>query len=78
MEAQGSYGTSWADQWDYSNPDPHPENKSSGSAKSSSRFSDGLCKTKEVASTGVKKVKGGASVGMRWIKVKYHKTTRRD
>ncbi|KAA8533082.1 hypothetical protein F0562_033385 [Nyssa sinensis] len=78
MEAYGSNGYSWADQWDYSNPEPVPENKRNGSvAKFRRKASDKLDKTKAVASTGMKKVKEGASGGIQWIKVKCHKTTQK-
>ncbi|XVF09217.1 hypothetical protein REPUB_Repub07fG0073000 [Reevesia pubescens] len=77
-----SYGTSWADQWDY-NYDPAPattadkKKKSSNTAKYKQKVGDGLEKTKAVASTGLKKVKEGTSLGIQWIKDKYHKTTQK-
>ena len=78
MEAHNSDGTSWADQWDYSNPDPVAEKKKNGSeSKFSSKVGDKFDKTKAVASTGMKKVKEGASVGFHWIKNKYQKTTQK-
>ncbi|KAK3038640.1 hypothetical protein RJ639_027303 [Escallonia herrerae] len=68
MEANGSYGTTWADQWDYSNPDPsYSENRR--------RSGGAFDKTRGAASTGMKKVKEGASVGVHWIKFKYQKRT---
>ncbi|KAK6920762.1 hypothetical protein RJ641_014440 [Dillenia turbinata] len=82
MASNSSYETLWADQWDYSNPDPHPtatNKKSNGSngvtQKYGKKMGEGLEKTKDLASTGFKKVMAGASVGFHWIKDKYHKTT---
>ena len=70
MEGTGSYGTSWADQWD-DGPDPMV-----GSNRSK-KGNNALGKTKAVASTGVKKLKEGTSVGIQWIKTKYNKTTQK-
>ncbi|XVF12154.1 hypothetical protein REPUB_Repub08aG0089900 [Reevesia pubescens] len=81
-----SYGTSWADQWDYNDPAPavtadKKKKKSSSNggttAKYKQKVGDGLGKTKAVASTGVKKVKEGTSLGIQWIKDKYQKTTQK-
>lgn len=66
----GSYGTTWADQWD-EGPDPVSV---SGSKKKSNNV---VGKSKAVASTGVKKLKEGTSVGFQWIKTKYNKTTQK-
>ncbi|KAF5459848.1 hypothetical protein F2P56_019762, partial [Juglans regia] len=83
MEGNNSYEASWADQWDYSNPDPVPAGantsakNNSTTAKYKQKVGEGLGKTKAVASTGVKKVKEGTSSGLRWIKDKYHKTTQK-
>ncbi|OWM65366.1 uncharacterized protein LOC116212885 [Punica granatum] len=86
MEANSSYGTSWADQWD-DGPDPVPaggkktlggSSTSGGSAaKYKQKVGEGLGKTKTAASHGVKKVKEGTSVGIQWIKTKYQKTTQK-
>ncbi|KAJ4850059.1 hypothetical protein Tsubulata_034419 [Turnera subulata] len=84
MEGNSSYGTSWADQWDYG-PDPHHDsynkksntNNSSSTAKYKQKVGEGFGKTKAVASTGFKKVKEGTSVGFHWIKDKYQKTTQK-
>ncbi|PIA62268.1 hypothetical protein AQUCO_00200331v1 [Aquilegia coerulea] len=79
-----SYGASWADQWDYNNPDPVPvqnEKKSSSgtgggaAAKYGKKVGD---KTKAVASTGLKKVKEGTTLGFHWIKDKYNKRTQKN
>ncbi|KAI4336088.1 hypothetical protein L6164_014660 [Bauhinia variegata] len=74
----GSYGTSWADQWD-DGPDPitvtSKGNNSSGTAKYKQKVGEGLGKTKAAASSGMKKLKEGTSVGINWIKTKYNKTT---
>ncbi|KAK7350583.1 hypothetical protein VNO77_09372 [Canavalia gladiata] len=68
----GSYGTSWADQWD-DGPDPV-----TGSHESKKKpNNNALGKTKAVASTGVKKLKDGTSVGLQWIKTKYNKATQK-
>ncbi|XP_010255294.1 PREDICTED: uncharacterized protein LOC104596014 [Nelumbo nucifera] len=79
MERSNSFGTSWADQWDYSNPDPIPEQKKSGdaTAKYKKKVGEGFEKTKSVASAGFKKVKEGTSVGLKWIKDKYQKRTQK-
>ncbi|CAL5349988.1 unnamed protein product [Camellia sinensis] len=52
MEGQQSTysGISWADQWDYNNPDPVFRNNKKGAGSA-------IDKTKAVASNGVKKVK---------------------
>ncbi|XP_030939086.1 uncharacterized protein LOC115963960 [Quercus lobata] len=83
MEGNNTYGASWADQWDYSNPDPIPnavDTKKNGgtSAKYKQKVGEGLGKTKAVASTGMKKVKEGTTLGFHWIKDKYHKTTQKN
>lgn len=77
--------TSWADQWDYSDPNPVSNSKTNSqngaggnTGKYKQKVGDGLLKTKAVASTGVKKVKDGASVGFQWIKQKYHNTTHKN
>ncbi|XVE57073.1 hypothetical protein DITRI_Ditri04bG0062600 [Diplodiscus trichospermus] len=70
MEANNnSYGTSWADQWDYNDPAPAAtaENKKKGgnggtASKYKQKVGEGLGKTKAVASTGMKKAKEGTSV----------------
>ncbi|KAK6924894.1 hypothetical protein RJ641_009220 [Dillenia turbinata] len=82
MASNSSHETSWADQWDYSDPDPYPtaaNKKSTGSngvtQKYGKKMEEGFEKTKVLASTGFKKVKTGTSVGFHWIKDKCHKTT---
>ena len=78
MEANRPYGVTWADQWDYSNPDPihdDPNNRNGASDKFSGKVADKFHKTKAVTSNGMKKVKEGASVGIHWVKAKYQKTT---
>ncbi|KAL7192046.1 hypothetical protein ACSBR2_023987 [Camellia fascicularis] len=81
MESNNSYGTSWADQWDYnSDPLPTAETKKSSGAGGGGfgkKVGEGFGKTKVVASTGMKKVKEGTTVGFQWIKDKYHKTTQK-
>ncbi|KAJ7956286.1 putative CDP-diacylglycerol--glycerol-3-phosphate 3-phosphatidyltransferase [Quillaja saponaria] len=86
MERNGAYETSWADQWDYSNPDPittsntnkYDKNNGGGAAKYKQKVGEGLVKTKAVASNGVKKLKEGTSTSINWIKTKYHKTTQKN
>ncbi|OVA14345.1 hypothetical protein BVC80_9023g46 [Macleaya cordata] len=76
MERNNSYGASWADQWDYSNPDPIPENnKKTSGGGTKKKVGEGLGKTKAVATTGVKKVKEGATLGFQWVKDKYKQRT---
>ncbi|MBA0620076.1 hypothetical protein Godav_005847 [Gossypium davidsonii] len=79
MEGNKSYGngSSWADQWDYSDQaaattTANEKKRSSGgaTAKYKQKVGDGLEKTKSVASTGMKKVKQGTSSGLQWIKDK--------
>ncbi|PON53763.1 CDP-diacylglycerol-glycerol-3-phosphate 3-phosphatidyltransferase [Trema orientale] len=82
MESNGSYETSWADQWDTNEPKPAPvyETRTLGGrpkGKYSKKMEDGLGKTKAAASRGIMRVKIGATIGARWIKAKYHKTTRK-
>ncbi|KAJ0971962.1 hypothetical protein J5N97_019921 [Dioscorea zingiberensis] len=67
MERNGSYGATWADQWDYGGESAHgvrgasnnSNNKKSGMEKTKAVASTGFQKTKAVASTGFKKVKEG-------------------
>ncbi|PQQ03990.1 hypothetical protein Pyn_19355 [Prunus yedoensis var. nudiflora] len=74
-----NHENSWADQWDYTNPDPLPvsetKNSSGAKAKYAKKVEEGFGKTKEVASNGMNKVKSGAQSGFHWIKDKYQKTT---
>ncbi|WCJ36025.1 hypothetical protein M5689_017247 [Euphorbia peplus] len=81
MNGNGSYGTTWADQWD-EGPDPvygdYENNNNKNKSKKtiiSSKVGEGLGKTKAVATTGVKKVKEGTVSGFNWIKHKYHHRT---
>ncbi|KAF8399342.1 hypothetical protein HHK36_015207 [Tetracentron sinense] len=63
MSMEGN--NSWADQWDYSNPDPVPDQNKKGdgaTAKVGKKVGEGFGKTKAVASTGIKKVKEGTTV----------------
>ncbi|KAE8732114.1 betaine aldehyde dehydrogenase 1 [Hibiscus syriacus] len=76
MEPIGSYGTTWADQWD-DGPDPYPTQPKNTKAKVSKKVGDGVGKTKSVAITGMKKAKVGATAGFNWIKQKYTKTTKK-
>lgn len=74
MERSNSFGTSWADQWDYSNPEPIPATKDIGHGGKKSNIE----KTKAAAATGLKKVKEGTTMGFNWIKDKYHKKTQKN
>lgn len=67
-----SYGTSWADQWDY-DQDSVPRHQGKKKSSNSKKVGDGFDKTKSVASTGFVKVKKGTSLGFNWIKDKYDK-----
>ncbi|XP_077216863.1 uncharacterized protein LOC143851352 [Tasmannia lanceolata] len=77
MDRNDSFGNTWADQWDYSNPDPIPEKKESATNKYGKKVGNGFEKTKAVASTGMKKVKTGTTTGFQWIKDKYNKRTQK-
>ncbi|CAL9095257.1 unnamed protein product [Musa acuminata var. zebrina] len=81
MERSSSFGTSWADQWDYSDHGRQLGEKKKKKKKSSSGggggWKSGVEKTKAAASAGLKKVKEGSSTGFRWIKDKYHERTGR-
>ena len=59
MQRSNSFGTSWADQWDYGG---------SGGKKQG-----GVEKTKAAAATGLRKVKEGTVSGFQWIKDKCQK-----
>ncbi|KAH7670599.1 hypothetical protein IHE45_10G038400 [Dioscorea alata] len=86
MERNGSFGATWADQWDYGGDSAHGgynhnknnNKKNSGLEKTKAVASTGLQKTKAVASTGFKKVKEGTTLGFHWIKDKYQKKTQKD
>lgn len=73
MERSSSFGTSWADQWDYNDLEAVQEEK-----KRSSGVKNGVEKTKAAASTGLKKVKEGTTLGFQWIKDKYQKRTQKN
>ncbi|KAE8653778.1 betaine aldehyde dehydrogenase 1 [Hibiscus syriacus] len=81
MEPIGSYGTTWADQWD-DGPDPYPtqpKKTGAGGAKDkvSKKVGDSVGKTKSVAISGMKNAKVVATEGFDWIKQKYTKTTKK-
>ncbi|XP_006647868.1 uncharacterized protein LOC102717958 [Oryza brachyantha] len=67
MERSSSFGTSWADQWDYGG-DPSPR-----AARRDGKKQGGVEKTKAAAATGLKKVKEGTAHGFQWIKDKCQK-----
>ncbi|KAL4336324.1 hypothetical protein GQ457_07G016730 [Hibiscus cannabinus] len=81
MEPHGSYGTTWADQWD-NEPDTYPADpRKTGAGGSKAKYSkmveDGVGKTKSAAITGMKKAKVGATAGFNWVKQKYSKTCKK-
>lgn len=65
MQRSNSFGTSWADQWDYGG-DPSPRAPRDG-GKAGGGVGE---KTKAAAATGMRKVKEGTSQGFQWIKDK--------
>ncbi|CAM0944253.1 unnamed protein product [Alopecurus aequalis] len=75
MERKNSFGTSWADQWDYGS-DPSPRAGSGGAGKK--QEGGGVEKTKAAAATGLKKVKEGTAHGFQWIKGKVQKKKQGD
>jgi hypothetical protein len=71
MQRSNSFGTSWADQWDYgSDPSPAARGRQDGAGK---KQGGGMEKTKAAAATGLRKVKEGTASGFQWIKDKYQK-----
>ncbi|XP_010037601.2 uncharacterized protein LOC104426300 [Eucalyptus grandis] len=82
--AANQESSTWADQWDHT-PEPvstpgRASNRLGGSTRTDrykQKVGEGLVKTKTAASHGVQKVKEGTAVGFRWIKDKYHQTTRK-
>ncbi|OEL20951.1 hypothetical protein BAE44_0018026 [Dichanthelium oligosanthes] len=69
MERSNSFGTSWADQWDYGrDPSPRARGRQDGGKKQG-----GVEKTKAAAATGLRKVKEGTASGFQWIKDKCQK-----
>ena len=66
MQRNNSFGTSWADQWDYGGGDASPR-----AARDHARGGGGVGeKTKAAAATGIRKVKEGTAQGFQWIKDK--------
>lgn len=72
MQRSNSFGTSWADQWDYG-ADPSPRAASDGKDGGGGRKQSGVEKTKAAAASGLRKVKEGTTQGFQWIKDKYQK-----
>ncbi|KAF0903212.1 hypothetical protein E2562_025780 [Oryza meyeriana var. granulata] len=69
-----SYGTSWADQWDYGgdpSPAPSSSGKRSGGGGGGKKSGGGVERTKAAAASGLRKVKEGTAQGFQWIKDKY-------
>ncbi|CAL9120758.1 unnamed protein product [Musa textilis] len=77
MERSSSFGTSWADQWDYSDHGRQLGEKKKKKSSGGGGWKSGVEKTKAAASAGLKKVKEGSSTGFRWIKDKCHERTRK-
>ncbi|CAD6339681.1 unnamed protein product [Miscanthus lutarioriparius] len=69
MQRNNSFGTSWADQWDYGgDPSPRaPRDHGHGGKASGGGVGE---KTKAAAATGIRKVKEGTAHGFQWIKDK--------
>ncbi|XP_062227574.1 uncharacterized protein LOC133925840 [Phragmites australis] len=65
MQRSTSFGTSWADQWDYGG-DPSPRASRDHLGKSGGVGE----KTKVAAASGLRKVKDGTAQGFQWIKDK--------
>uniref|UniRef100_A0A0D9VKU7 Uncharacterized protein n=1 Tax=Leersia perrieri TaxID=77586 RepID=A0A0D9VKU7_9ORYZ len=68
MDRSSSFGTSWADQWDYGG-DVSPR----AARRDGGKKQGGVEKTKAAAATGLKKVKEGTAHGFQWIKDKCQK-----
>ncbi|KAG8072340.1 hypothetical protein GUJ93_ZPchr0006g44003 [Zizania palustris] len=72
MERSNSFGTSWADQWDYGG-DPSPRaaaGRGRDGGGGAGKKKGGVEKTKAAAATGLRKVKEGTAHGFQWIKDK--------
>jgi hypothetical protein len=69
MQRNNSFGTSWADQWDYGgDPSPRaPRDHAHGGKAAGGGVGE---KTKAAAATGIRKVKEGTAQGFQWIKDK--------
>ncbi|EAY87472.1 hypothetical protein OsI_08880 [Oryza sativa Indica Group] len=72
MERSSSFGTSWADQWDYGG-DPSPRAAARRGGHGGGKKQGGVEKTKAAAATGLRKVKEGTAHGFQWIKDKCQK-----
>ena len=72
MQRSNSFGTSWADQWDYGG-DPSPRARGRQDGGSGGKKQGGVEKTKAAAATGLRKVKEGTASGFQWIKDKCQK-----
>ncbi|KAL5212650.1 hypothetical protein ABZP36_023497 [Zizania latifolia] len=71
MERSNSFGTSWADQWDYGgDPSPRAVGRGRDRDGGAGKKKGGVEKTKAAAATGLRKVKEGTAHGFQWIKDK--------
>ncbi|KAF0932589.1 hypothetical protein E2562_010466 [Oryza meyeriana var. granulata] len=71
MERSSSFGTSWADQWDYGG-DPSPR-AARRAGHGGGKKQGSVEKTKAAAATGLRKVKESTAHGFQWIKDKCQK-----
>uniref|UniRef100_A0A0E0L9U3 Uncharacterized protein n=1 Tax=Oryza punctata TaxID=4537 RepID=A0A0E0L9U3_ORYPU len=69
--SSSSYGTSWADQWDYGSDPPPSSSSGKRSGGGGKKGGGGVEKTKAAAASGLRKVKEGTAHGFQWIKDKY-------
>jgi hypothetical protein len=67
MQRSNSFGTSWADQWDYGGDASPRAARDSGHGGKAGGAGVGE-KTKAAAATGLRKVKEGTAHGFQWIK----------
>ncbi|EER88145.1 uncharacterized protein LOC8065704 [Sorghum bicolor] len=72
MQRNNSFGTSWADQWDYGGGDASPRAARDHARGGKTGGGGGGVgeKTKAAAATGIRKVKEGTAQGFQWIKDK--------
>ncbi|RCV21047.1 hypothetical protein SEVIR_4G106400v4 [Setaria viridis] len=73
MQRSNSFGTSWADQWDYGGDASPRAPRDSGHAGKAGGGGGVGEKTKAAAATGLRKVKEGTAHGFQWIKDKCQK-----
>ncbi|GLJ48241.1 hypothetical protein SUGI_1018500 [Cryptomeria japonica] len=76
FDRSDSYGTTWADQWDYSE-DRSLHQGNSNNMKTSDKVKSAASTGFDKAKVGAKKIKEGSFTGIRWIKVHYQKRTKK-